>query len=153
GKTDHKHDEKPTSKSADSNHKADAKSKSSSSSTAKKEADKSSKAEKVRLAMLTLKDSLPETSEQSGPFSENKLDMREAISRLDKAAKDKSVSGIILDVQSPTLGRGKIDELRGAISRFRKSGKKAYAMLDSAEPSDYLVACACDEIVMPETGV
>jgi protease-4 len=153
GKTDHKLDEKSTSKSADSNHKTDAKPRLSSSSASKKEADKSTKAEKVRLAMLTLKDSLPETSEQAGPFSENKLDLREAISRLDKAAKDKSVSGIILDVQNPTLGRGKIDELRGAISRFRKSGKKAYAMLDSAEPSDYLVACACDEIVMPETGV
>jgi protease-4 len=72
---------------------------------------------------------------------------------LEKAAKDKSVSGVILDIQNPTIGRGKVDELRGAISRFRKSGKKAYAMLDSAEPSDYLVACACDEIVMPETGV
>src|SRR6478672_9953428 len=103
--------------------------------------------------MLTLKDSLPETSEQAGPFGENKLDMREVTNRLEKAAKDKSVSGVILDIQSPTIGRGKVDELRGAISRFRKSGKKVYAMLDSAEPSDYLVACACDEIVMPETGV
>lgn len=103
--------------------------------------------------MLTLKDSLPESAEQGGLFSENKLDMREVTSRLEKAAKDKSVSGVILDIQNPTIGRGKVDELRGAITRFRKSGKKAYAMLDSAEPSDYLVACACDEIVMPETGV
>src|SRR6478672_9324793 len=103
--------------------------------------------------MLTLKDSLPESAEQAGPFGENKLDMREVMNRLEKAAKDKTVSGVILDIQSPTIGRGKIDELRGAISRFRKSGKKVYAMMDSAEPSDYLVACACDEIVMPETGV
>ena len=122
-------------------------------SASKQDAEKSAKREKVRLAMLTLKDSLPETAEQAGPFGENKLDMREVASRLEKAAKDKSVSGIILDIQNPTIGRGKIDELRGAISRFRKSGKKAYAMLDSAEPSDYLVACACDEIVMPETGM
>jgi protease-4 len=153
GKADHKGDEKSASRSADSDHKADVKSKSSSDSTSKKEAEKSPQAEKVRLAMLTLKDSLPETSEQAGPFGENKLDMREAINRLEKAAKDKSVSGIVLDIQNPTIGRGKVDELRGAIGRFRKSGKKAYAMLDSAEPSDYLVACACDEIVMPETGV
>ena len=129
---------------------ADSKSKATST---KHEPEKSAKGEKVRLAVLTLKDSLPETAEQAGPFGENKLDMREVFIRLDKAAKDKAISGMILDIQSPTIGRGKIDELRGAISRFRKSGKKVYAMLDSAEPSDYLVACACDEIVMPETGV
>src|SRR3954447_8506976 len=109
--------------------------------------------EKVRLAMLTLKDEMAESGAQEGPFSEARLDLREAISRLAKAAKDDSVSGIVLDIQSPRIGRGKVDELRGAISRFRKSGKKAYAMLDSAEPADYMVACACDEIVMPETGV
>jgi protease IV len=118
-----------------------------------KEKEKSPKRDKVRLAMLTLKSSLPETAEQAGPFGEARLDLREAIKRLEKAAKDKSVSGVILDIQNPTIGRGKVEELRGAISRFRATGKKAYAMLDSAMPSDYLVACACDEIVMPETGV
>jgi protease-4 len=59
---------------------------------------------------------------------------------------------MVLDIQNPDIGRGKIEELRGAISRFRATGKKVYAMLDSGMPSDYLVACACDEIVMPESG-
>ena len=59
---------------------------------------------------------------------------------------------MILDIQSPELGRGKVEELRDAIQRFRASGKKIYAMMDSAMPADYLVACACNEIVMPETG-
>ncbi|HEX5471359.1 MAG TPA: signal peptide peptidase SppA [Lacipirellulaceae bacterium] len=149
GKAEHKSDgsaEKSTEKKAkakETKHTAEA--------TTKKES--ASKGEKVRLAMLTLKDSLPETAEQAGPFSETHLDLREAINRLEKAAKDKSVSGIVLDIQNPEIGHGKVAELRGAISRFRASGKKAYAMLDSAEPADYLVACACDEIIMPETGV
>ncbi len=153
GKAGHKDDEKSSTATSDTKTKSGDKSKSSSASSAKKEKEKSSKHDKIRLAMLTLKDSLPETAEQAGPFGENILDLREAISRLEKAAKDKSVSGIVLDIQSPELGRGKIDEMRGAINRFRASGKKAYAMLDSAEPADYLVACACDEIIMPETGV
>jgi protease-4 len=151
-KAEHKDGEKSASATAASKTKSEEKTKSLSATTTK-EHEKATKGEKVRLAMLTLKDSLPETSEQAGPFGENKLDMREAISRLEKAAKDKSVSGVILDIQNPTIGRGKVEELRGAISRFRSSGKKVYAMLDSAEPSDYLVACACNEIVMPETGV
>ncbi|MCC7475295.1 MAG: signal peptide peptidase SppA [Pirellulales bacterium] len=107
---------------------------------------------KVRLAMLTLKDSIPENLGQEGPFGEVLMDLRETIKRLDKAAKDTSVSGLVLDIQSPDIGRGKIAELRGAIARFRASGKKIYAMMDSAMPADYLVACACDEIVMPESG-
>jgi protease-4 len=145
GKVDHKEKEsaKHSSSSDDSKSKA----------TATKHESEKPKGEKVRLAMLTLKDSLPESAEQAGPFGENKVDMREINSRLEKAAKDKTIAGVILDIQNPTIGRGKVDELRGAISRFRKSGKKVYAMMDSAEPSDYLVACACDEIVMPETGV
>jgi len=128
--------------------------KTSADSSAKKDNEKEkAKQAKVRLAMLTLKDSLPETAGQAGPFSDIRLDLRELVGRLEKAAKDKSISGIVLDIQNPEIGRGKVEELRGAISRFRASGKKAYAMLDSAEPSDYLVACACDEIVMPETGI
>ena len=145
--------EKSEAAKTESKSKSEEKAKISSDTTAKKEKEKAPKREKVRLAMLTLKDSLPETSEQAGPFGDVQLDLREAINRLEKASKDKSVSGVILDIQSPTIGRGKIEELRGAISRFRATGKKVYAMLDSAEPADYLVACACNEIVMPEAGV
>ena len=111
------------------------------------------KRDKVRLALLVLKDSLPESAGQMGPFGEIGLDLREAINRLEKAAKDKSIAGVVLDIQNPAIGRGKIEELRGAIARFREAGKKVYAMLESAMPADYLVACACDEIVMPEGGM
>lgn len=156
GKAEHK-DASTSEKRKDGEKSADAaKAKSeekSKSASDTKEKAKDSKPEKIRLAMVTLKDSLPETAEQAGPFGEAHLDLREVIARLGKAAKDKTVSGIILDIQNLEVGRGKVDELRGAISRFRATGKKAYAMLDSAEPAQYMVACACDEIVMPETGV
>jgi protease-4 len=144
-------------KSADENGKADSnakpKSESASGKVAKAEAKTAPKRDKVRLALLTLKDTLPESAGQVGPFGETSLDLREAINRLEKAAKDKSISGLVLDIQNPSIGRGKIEELRAAIARFRASGKKAYAMMESAMPADYLVACACNEIVMPETGI
>jgi len=111
------------------------------------------KREKIRLAMLTLKDALPESVAEIGPFAETQLNLREVVNRLDRAAKDKSIAGMVLDIQNPQIGRGKIEELRAAIARFRATGKKAYAMLETAMPADYLVACACDEIVMPESGV
>ncbi len=80
------------------------------------------------------------------------LDLAETVARIDKAADDRTIAGAILDIQNPEIGRGKIYELRAAIQRFRAKGKKMVAMVDSAMPSDYMVASACDEIVMPETG-
>jgi protease-4 len=127
--------------------------KASGTSTTATKSSESTKRDKVRLAILTLKDSLPESAGQMGLFGETSLDLREAIGRLEKASKDKSIAGVVLDIQNPSIGRGKIEELRAAISRFRAAGKKVYAQLESAMPADYLVACACDEIVMPEPGV
>jgi protease IV len=130
-------------------------SKSSTEKSAKEASDAKSaaaKKAKIRLAQFILKDSMPETSGQSGPFGDMKLDLKEAVSRIDKAGDDKSIAGAILDIREPELGRGKIQELRAAIHRFRAKNKKIYAVMDSATPSAYLVACACDEIVLPETG-
>jgi protease-4 len=145
-----KSSEKPAAEASKS--KASENGKAKTETTAKTATEKSTKRDKVRLAMLTLQSSMPESASQGGLFGEISLDLRETIKRLEKAAKDKTVAGLVLDIQNPDIGRGKIEELRGAIGRFRSTGKKVYAMLDSGMPSDYLVACACDEIVMPESG-
>ncbi len=124
-----------------------------SASSAAKKSSASSKRDKVRLALLVLKDDLPETSGQMGLFGQSSIDLREAVSRLEKASKDKSISGVVLNIENPSIGRAKVEELRAAIARFRKAGKKVYAQLETGMPADYFIACACDEIVMPETGV
>lgn len=111
------------------------------------------KQNKVRLAKFILKGSLPESLGQSGPFGELTLDLRETISRIEKAADDRTIAGAVLDIQSPEIGRAKVYELRDAIHRFRAKGKKMYAQFESAMPADYMVASACDELVMPESGV
>jgi protease-4 len=108
---------------------------------------------KVRFAQFVLEDELPETIGQMGLFGETMTDLRDVVSRIDKAAKDDSIAGVVIDIRQPAVGRGKVEELRSAIARLRASGKKAYAQMESAMPSDYLIALACDQIVMPETGV
>ena len=72
--------------------------------------------------------------------------------RLDKAAADEKLSGVILRINDPTLGWAKVNELRQAIQRIRNKGKRVVAYLDSATTHDYLVATSCDQIVMPESG-
>jgi protease IV len=111
------------------------------------------KRKKVRLAEFVIRDSMPESMAQSGPFGEMQLDLRETIFRIDRAADDTSIAGAVLDIRNPSIGRGKLYELRAAIQRFRAKGKKMYATMESAMPADYMVASACDEIVMPEGGM
>lgn len=118
-----------------------------------KPAAKSKKSTKVRLAYLKLAEALPESPGGSGPFSDLQVDLRSMLDRIDRAAKDDKIDGLILSIENPALGRGTINEVREAIKRFRKTGKKVHAELSMAMPADYLVAAACDEIVMPESGV
>jgi protease-4 len=126
--------------------------KSSTAVAADKKDAKEAKPEKVRFALFELESSLPESAGQAGLFGESPADLRAVVERIEKAAKDKSIAGAVLDIRNPDIGPGKVEEIRGAIARFRATGKKIYAQLESAMPADYLVACACDEIVMPESG-
>lgn len=116
------------------------------------ETKETSETKKIRFAQFIVQDSMPESPGSSGPFGDLQLDLRSTISRLEKAAEDKSINGLVLELRNPSIGRGKLNEVRQAIKRFRDSGKKVYAQMETGTPGDYLIACACDEIVMPESG-
>ncbi len=60
---------------------------------------------------------------------------------------------MILEIGPTNRPRGKLNELRMAIKRVRNSQKKVYAHMESAMGAQYLLASACDEIVMPEAGL
>ena len=79
--------------------------------------------------------------------------MAGGIARLEKAADDDKITGVILRINNPVISWGKLNEFHQAISQVRAKGKKVYASLDAASSIDYLLACACDEIIMPESGV
>ncbi|MCA9042656.1 MAG: S49 family peptidase, partial [Planctomycetaceae bacterium] len=85
-------------------------------------------------------------------FGEITTNLRDLITRLDRARNDKNVSAVQLRIRDSSIGRGKLQELRAAIHRTREAGKKVYADVQSPTTSDYLLACACDEIIMPESG-
>lgn len=107
---------------------------------------------KVRYAKLLLRGQMPEGTGGSGLFAELQPQLAKWIARIDRAANDDNIQGLLLDIQNPAIGRGSVDEFRAAIARFRESGKKVIAILEMATPSDYMVASACDEVVMPECG-
>lgn len=108
---------------------------------------------KVTWAEIQLKGSYPEGPQAPslfGPLADSLSDM---IGRLDRAAGDENIKGVVLKIDSPSLGRAQQSEVRQAIARVRAKGKRVIAYMDSADSSSYLVAVACNEVVMPEPGV
>jgi protease-4 len=66
---------------------------------------------------------------------------------LDRAATDPKVRAVVVRVSVlPDSGWGKVQELRDAITRFRKSGKPAYAHLEIGGNKEYYLATACTKI-------
>ncbi|OAI54832.1 hypothetical protein AYO44_03150 [Planctomycetaceae bacterium SCGC AG-212-F19] len=114
-------------------------------------ADEESKVPK--LAHIKLSGDLDETPIASDPlFGASSENFKDKLDRLKKAGKDKDVAAIYLQLDGLSVGWGKIDELRRAIADVRKAGKKVYAYLEAGEAHDYLLALACDEVFMPESG-
>jgi protease-4 len=117
--------------------------------------EESAGAKKVRSVTVVtfgLAGSLSEAVSPPGLFGELQRSLRQTIERLDRAAEDDEVSAVVLRIRNPSIGRGKLHELRQAVTRLRRSGKQVHADLQFATPADYLLACACDRIVMPESG-
>jgi protease-4 len=109
-------------------------------------------AKKISLATIVVKNDYPEESTMA-LFGETRPMLRELIDRLDAAAGDEKLGGVVLRLRSPQIGLAKAGELRAAIARVRKAGKKVYADVHSIDSvRDYVVASACDEIIMPESG-
>ncbi|MCA9116570.1 MAG: signal peptide peptidase SppA [Planctomycetaceae bacterium] len=116
-------------------------------------AEEAAKAESVTWAEIELKGSLPEGPQVPGLFEALSESLTDVTGRLDKAAADDSIEGVVLRISSPQVGWGKLNELRAAIGRVRKAGKKVYGLTEMGTAKDYLLATACDEIIMPESGV
>lgn len=74
------------------------------------------------------------------------------LSRIQKAAKDDRIKALYLQIGEPEIGYGKLNELRVAIANFRNSGKKVFAYSEELTSKGYLIALACDQVVLPESG-
>ena len=101
------------------------------------------------IAQVTLAGSLPDGVGQGGLLADVTPHLHRIIERLDKAAADQRVKGVVLSIESPDLGRARADEVRAAIARLRKAGKPVAAHLVGSAPVHYMVALACDTITMP----
>lgn len=101
------------------------------------------------IAHVRIAGSLPDGAGQGGLLADVAPHLHRLVERLDRAADDTRVKGVVISIESPDLGRARADEIRAAITRIRKAGKPVAAQLVSGSPVHYAVAAACDTIAMP----
>ncbi len=107
----------------------------------------------ITYAHIIIKGSYPEGATAPGLFGEMTESLAGLVKRLDKAANDNNISGVVLEIKSPAIGWGKLNEIRQAISRVRAKGKKVTCWMEGGMTKSYLVGTACNEIIMPESGM
>ena len=98
---------------------------------------------------MTIEDDYAEGPTSLGMFGDMKPSLATLVQRIDAAAADKNVAAVWLKIDDLDIGRAKVYELRGAMARLRKAHKPVYAELTTADARQYMLASACDRIVMP----
>jgi protease-4 len=107
---------------------------------------------KASVAHIRLAGALEEGPAALDPLFGSSENFKSRLDRITKAAGDKNIQALYLEVDGLRVGWAKVQELRGAIESFRKTGKKAFAYLESGDTKDYLVAAACDQVCVPPSG-
>src|ERR1019366_1863494 len=102
--------------------------------------------------VLQLEGDLPEQSPVEFPLpflqDQQPLTVAETWQMLRNAAVDSRIQAIVLEPRGLGLGWAKLEELRGDILNFKKSGKPVYAFLRGARTKEYYLATAADRVFM-----
>jgi len=83
------------------------------------------------------------------PFGDRALTEHDLRTGLAKAAVDKRIDRVVLELGVGEPGWATIEELRQEITAFRKSGKRVYAYCDWLTFKNEYLAAACDSIWLP----
>jgi protease-4 len=105
------------------------------------------------VAHIRLTGALPDGVGQGGLLVDVSPHLHRLVERIDKAAQDARVKALVLQIDSPALGRARADEIRAAIARVRAAGKPVAAHLIGGSPETYGIALGCDSIAMPPAAM
>ncbi len=114
--------------------------------------EKPSKKARADWAEIRISGGYPESTQMQGLFGDLVEGLPVCMDRLQQAAKDKSIKGVILRINAVEIGWARLNELQTAIGEIRKAGKPVWATMNDGGNKDYLLAAACDRIIMPESG-
>ena len=108
--------------------------------------------EKANVAHIELSGDFPEAPQPEGPFGGLTQTLEKAKERIEKAGADDRISAVLLRLDGPAAGFAKARGLRESIKTVRDAGKPVYVYTDDLSTSGYLIACAADKVVLPESG-
>ena len=107
--------------------------------------------------MVRLEGELPEAppgSDLETLFERRPPSLRAVVESIDRAATDPRLTGLVLRVNSlPGSGWGKVQELRDAVLRFKRSNKPTWALLEYCGNKEYYLATACSRIYALPTAL
>ena len=80
--------------------------------------------------------------------------LAEVIFAVRRAADDDRITGMVMDLRGLQTDWAKIEEIRAALTVFRRAGKPIYAYFDGAGTREYALACLADAVYMsPEANL
>jgi protease-4 len=89
----------------------------------------------------------------AGFFESRPPSIRALVEAVDRAARDRRVKGLLLRVGPLSTGWARVQELRDALVRFRRSGKPSWAHLEDASNLEYFLATGCAKIAASPTSM
>jgi protease-4 len=87
-----------------------------------------------------------------GQFFEAPSTVRSIVDALRKAKVDKRVTSVVIRPTSAAALWGKVQEIRDAITDFRRSGKPIIGYLEYGGEQEYYLASACDKVFLLPTS-
>ena len=103
---------------------------------------------------IELEGDMPEGPAPVQTFFESRPpSIRALVEAVDRAARDRRVKGLLLRVKPLGTGWGRVQELRDALVRFRRSGKPSWAHLEDASNLEYFLATGCSKIAASPTSL
>lgn len=111
-----------------------------------------SKGVKREVRMLELDGALPSRSKAAGFGNTMGTTVRTVVDAFEKAKDDKDLAAVVIRLKDAQIGGGEMEELTGAIKRFRESGKKVYLYAENLSTGELMLGSACDKILAQAGG-
>jgi len=101
--------------------------------------------------VVRLTGEIPEKPAAEVPFFESPragITVASVWTALRRAAQDSRIRAVVLEPEGLSVGWAKLEEIRGDVEQFRKSGKPVFAYLRMPSAREYYLALAADRIYL-----
>jgi protease-4 len=113
---------------------------------------KTTEAQGNKTLLVTITGEMRERGDAVVLFGQQTKSLKGYLDLIRRAREDKQVRTIVVRLSDSQLGLAMSQELRLALREARDKGKKTIGIIEDDSQAAYLVALACDEVVLPPSG-